>query len=151
MLRGWFSSLRRRKHHAVGSVWKAETGPLTFTRKNDTPYVCRDLASFTYFTLASISVISPQLLWSCTGNSHISTFSHHIGCLRKPCALNCGNNRPAYTLFPLNATHILGIFSSPTLFAWCTPLAKTLSGYKERERKTLFMVSFSSRRRFPFC
>lgn len=42
---------------------------LTFTRKKDTPYVCRDLASFTYFTFASISVISPQFLWSWTNNS----------------------------------------------------------------------------------
>lgn len=37
----------------------------TFTKKKDTPYVLRDLASFTYFTLASISVISPQALCSC--------------------------------------------------------------------------------------
>lgn len=69
---------------------------LTLTRKKDTPYVLRDLANFTYFTFASISVISPQLLCSyklnsikhkkrkkrkkvCTTDSHIQLsmpFSH---------------------------------------------------------------------------
>lgn len=45
-------------------MYISTSSSLTFTKKKDTPYVLRDRASFTYFTFASISVISPQLLCS---------------------------------------------------------------------------------------
>lgn len=44
----------------AASLWH-----LTLTRKKETPYVRRERASLTYFTFASISVISPQFLCSC--------------------------------------------------------------------------------------
>lgn len=93
---------------------------LTFTRKKDTPYVIRDLASFTYFTLASISVISPQVLCSWTNRrSYTSTslidWVLHMSCFLSHCLLawdffNVCLNRKPITIIQRGRQTVLSTF-----------------------------------------